>query len=143
MRLQRFGRQGGAFDQPDRGKLGGIANEHNAAIFTAINVFDKIFQYALPGKGNPLVGYHGGFIDNEKGVGVLIFRQHKIHVGGGGDFLPVDFFMNGECTLPGIGSDYLGGTARGCEQDGTHTDERKYFHQRADEGGFSGTGVTL
>src|SRR5690606_35629592 len=118
-------------------------NEHDAAIFTAINVFNKIFQYALPGKGTALVGYHGGFIDNEKAVGMLIFRQHKIHVGGGGDFLPVDFFMNGECTLPGIGSDYLGGTARGCEQDGTHTDERKSFHQRADEGGFSGTGVTL
>src|SRR5690606_19671794 len=89
------------------------------------------------------VRYHRGFIDNKQGIAVFIFCQNEIHVGRGGYLFTVYLFMDGEGTFSGIGSNYLGGTTRGGQQDSAHSDKRKYFHECADQGCFSGTCVSF
>ena len=99
-------------------QLGRVAHQHQAAVLPSIDELHEVIQQTPRAElhpGESVVGYHGGFIDDEEGLVV----QHPRDEGEGGfrpGLLAVDAVVDGVGLLTGMEREDLGSPARGCQQ---------------------------
>ena len=95
-------------------QLGSVADEHEPAVVAFAHIVHQVVeQAAVFDAALVVLTYHGGFVDNEKGVGMFVQRPRHAHGAGAvGDGL-VDFAVDGEGGLSRIGSQHFGSTACG------------------------------
>ena len=93
--------------------------------------------------GGGFEAYHGGFVDNEEGVGVLVDTTDGTHGAGGIGDSHVDFLVDGVGRTLGVGCDNLGGTSRGGKQQRADSQGRKGLYESRNERGLTRTGIAL
>ena len=137
------GVEGGADGLPDGRKLGGVTKQQQGTAFAGADVTDEVVEKAAAAEtaGDAVVGYHGGFVDDEEGLFV------KVTVEGEGGlvedgFLAVDFLVDGVGGGTGVEGEDFGGTACGGKKDDTATEGAHGTDGGTDDRGLAGAGVS-
>ena len=97
-------------------ELGGVANQHEAAMAALTDIVHEVFEQIVAVEAQVVaLPYHGGLVDNKECVGMLVERPRHAHdaaaVGDGLVYLAVD----GEGGLAGIGGQHFGCPAGGSQ----------------------------
>ena len=134
------GLQGGTLLLADRGQLGGVADEHHAAIPAVKDKLDEVVEQLSVGEGcvadGGRIGHHRRLVDDEQRVlrRVVIEVERALH-----RLLAVDAAVDGVRRVPGIKGKDLGGAPRGSEQHDFLLQRAQCAHQSRRQRGLART----